>query len=532
MKSLPSLALVLNAHLPFVRKPQYSQFYEERWLFEVISETYLPLLRMFRKLELESIPFKLSMVFSPTLVAMLTDTLLCDRYIVYLESQIELAQKEKRRLSGDSALEPLATMYLDRYTRCLDEFENIHGRNILRAFDYFSKKGYIELMTTAATHAFLPLYTDIPEVIDAEIETAIVAHRLQFGKNPSGFWLPQLGWFPGLEKHLRAYNIRYTIVTTKGALLGTPLPFYGSFSPVKTPSHVAAFIRDAGATKAVWSETEGYPAHPVYRDFYRDIGYDLETSYLSEHLNGIERGYTGFKYWAITGKTDNKRPYEPAFAAAQAIAHAHEYLADRKAQGRAASFWMKDMPPLTVCPYDAELFGHWWYEGIQFLEAFFRAASRRDDEDTLNLVTLSEYLSENPNCPESEPEFSSWAEGGYAEVWLDSRNDWVHRHTRKAAEHMRELTMRFPNESGLRERILNQAAREVLLSMTSDWTLLLRSGKSSDFAERQIRESIYNFNHIYEMLSAHTVETEWLTSLEKRHNIFPNINYRVFSQKK
>jgi len=97
---------------------------------------------------------------------------------------------------------------------------------------------------------------------------------------------------------------------------------------------------------------------------------------------------------------------------------------------------------------------------------------------------------------------------------------------------MRELTIRFPNESGLRERILNQAAREVLLAMSSDWALLLRSGKSADLAAKQIRESIYNFNHIYEMLSAHTVETEWLTSLEKRNNIFPYMNYHVFAPKK
>ncbi len=267
MASPPLIALVLNAHLPFVRKPQFTQFYEERWLFEVISETYLPLLRMFRKLELENIPFKVSLVFSPTLLAMLSDSLLCERYVTYLDNQIELAEKEKNRLAGNAVFEPLANMYYDMYRRNRDEFENLHGRNITRAFDYFSKKGYIELMTTAATHAFLPIYADFPEVIDAQIETAIITHRAEFGKNPAGFWLPQLGWYKGLEKHLRAYNIKYTIVTTKGALLGTPLPFYGSFSPVMTPSHVAAFIRDAGATKAVWSETEGYPAHPVYRIF-------------------------------------------------------------------------------------------------------------------------------------------------------------------------------------------------------------------------------------------------------------------------
>jgi 1,4-alpha-glucan branching enzyme len=154
MTNLPSIALVLNAHLPFVRKPQYSQFYEERWLIEVISETYLPLLRMFRRLQFENIPFKVSMVFSPTLLAMLSDPLLCDRYVAYLDSQIELALKEKQRLAGDAVFEPLAEMYLGIYRRSRDEFESVHGRNIVRSFDYFSKKGHIELMTTAATHAF------------------------------------------------------------------------------------------------------------------------------------------------------------------------------------------------------------------------------------------------------------------------------------------------------------------------------------------------------------------------------------------
>jgi len=532
MKRAPVLALILNAHLPFVRKPQYPQYYEERWLFEVISETYLPLLRMFRKLEQERIPFKLSMVFSPTLVAMLSDVLLKNRYSAYLESQIELAKKEKARLGDDLVFAPLANLYYEMYRRSRDDFENLHGRDILRAFDYYSKKGYIELLTTAATHAFLPLYADIPEAVDAQIETAIVSHREVFGKNPQGFWLPQLGWYRELAPRLRAYSFSYTVVATRGALLGKPVPFYGSFSPIVTPSGLSVFIRDSGATKAVWSETEGYPAHSVYRDFYRDIGYDLESSYVAPHLSGVDRGFTGFKYWAVTGKTDNKRPYEPAAASAQAVAHAHDFLSERKMQARAAAYWMKDRPPLMVCPYDAELFGHWWFEGIQFLEAFFRVAARKDEEGAIRLATPSEYLAEYPDNPQSEPEFSSWAEGGYAEVWLDGRNDWVHRHTRKAAERMRELAIRFPDESGLRERILNQAAREVLLSMSSDWALLLRSGKSSDFAERQIRESIANFTHIYEMLSAHTVETEWLTSLEKRHNLFPLMNYRVFSPKK
>lgn len=531
MSTTPSLALVLNAHLPFVRKPEYDRFFEERWFFEVLTETYLPLLRMFRRLELDRVPFRLSLAISPTLLAMFTDRLLCTRYLDYLDLQIELGQKEVRRTTNDPVFAPLAKMYLEIYKRARDEFESLYGGEITRGFDYFSRKGWLELLTSGATHAFLPLYADIPEAIDAQVETAIIHHRAVFGKHPQGFWLPQLGWYRGLGEKLRAYNVTHTIVTTKGALLGTPVPFYGSFSPVRSPSGMTVFIRDAGATRAVWSATEGYPAHPLYREFYRDIGYDLDTSYVSPYLYGIEHGFTGFKYWAVTGRTEIKRPYEPAAAAAQAVVHAQEFLGDRKVQARSAAFWMHDSPPLIVCPYDAELFGHWWFEGIQFLEALFRSAARQAEDGQLRLVTLTEYLHEFPDNPESEPEFSSWAEGGYAEVWLDGKNDWVHPHVRKTIQRMRELAIRFPDQSGLRERMLNQAAREVLLAMSSDWMFLLRTGSSADFAARQIKESISNFIQIYEMLCANTVDTEWITTLEKRNNIFPYINYRIFAPK-
>lgn len=529
----PRLALVLNAHLPFVRKPEVQRFYEERWLFEAISETYLPLLRLFRRLDADRIPFRLSLAISPTLLAMLSDKLLCARFSEYLDRQLELAAAEKKRLAGDMVFFPLVQLYEDLYRQNRDDFDHLYMRNILAAFDYYYKRGKIEVLTSGATHAFLPLYQDAPQAIHAQVETAIVMHRSIFGKNPQGFWLPQFGWYPGLGEVLRDYNLRYTIVTTRGALLGKPTPFYGSFSPVKSPSGLSLFIRDAGATKAVWSETEGYPSDPVYRDFYRDIGYDLDPAIIGSCIaDGVDRGFTGFKYWAVTGKTDAKRPYEPGAAGARAVDHAHAFLADRKASARAAAFWMKDREPLIVCPYDAELFGHWWFEGPTFLEALFRAAARKHGEDDLEFVTLGDHEKQSGDHPQSEPEFSSWGEGGYAEVWLDGSNDWVHRHSHQAIARMTELTERFPNESGLRERILNQGAREALLSMSSDWPLLLRSGQSSSFATRQIEEAVGNFTRIYEMLCANTVDTEWLTSLEKKDNLFPDINYRVFAPKR
>jgi 1,4-alpha-glucan branching enzyme len=522
------LALVLNAHMPFVRRPDYPSFLEERWFFEALSETYLPLLALFRRLESDSIPFRITLAISPTLAAMLGDKILGERYIRYLDAQLAIAESEEARTRGDSDFSPLARMYADLYRRDRQDFLDEYAGDVLGALDFYYKKGRIELITTSATYAFLPAIQNMPEAVAAQIETAIVSHRKAFGKHPAGFWLPQLGWYPGLGEVLKSYNVQYTIVTTRGALLGNPTPRFGSFAPVESPRGFSVFIRDAAATSAVWSETEGYPADPEYRDFYRDIGFDLSAEYLAPILEESQhRIYTGFKYWAVTGKTDQKRPYDPFAAAIKAAQHAAQFLADRRTSAERARQFM-DRPPVMVCPFDAELFGHWWFEGIVFLESLFREAARGD----LRLVSLGDYLHEHPSSQVSIPEFSSWGDGGYAEVWLDGSNDWIYRHVHKLVERMSELAERFPDESGLRERILNQAAREVLLAMCSDWALLIRAGRSSSFARRQIEDAVANFNRIYDMLCSNTVGTEWLTRLEKRNNLFPMMNYRIFRRKR
>jgi 1,4-alpha-glucan branching enzyme len=523
------LALVLNAHLPFVRRPDYPRFLEERWLFEALSESYLPLLRLFRRLDEEMLPFRLTLAVSPTLEAMLGDKLLAERYIAYLETQLALVAAEEARVGKDPAFGPLVRMYSDLYRADLEDFDTLYSGDVLGALDYYYKRGRVELITSGATHAFLPMYRTLPEAVSAQVETAIVSHRRAFGKHPAGFWLPQLGWYPGVGEILKSYNVQYSVVATRGALLGDPVPLRGSFAPVQSRSGLLVFVRDAGATHSVWSETEGYPGDPAYREFYRDIGFDLGSDYLAPFLGeGGTRTFTGFKYWAVTGRTADKHPYDHAAAAARAGEHAAAFLADRRAAAAAARPLM-DRPPLMVCPYDAELFGHFWFEGVEWLEALFRLAAR---EPELRLLTLGEYQRLYPDAQVSEPEYSSWGDGGYGEVWLDGSNDWLYRHAFKAAERMTELAERFPDESGLRERILNQAAREVLLAMCSDWALLMRAGRSSAFARGQVEDAISNFGRIYEMLCSNTVGTEWLTRLEKRNNLFPAINYRIFRKKR
>lgn len=520
------ILFMLHAHLPFVRHPEYPSFLEENWLFEAISETYLPLLRVMDRLEGEGVPFKISMSISPTLCSMLTDELLQERYITHLEQLLELAEKELTRTKGDDDFHPLAEMYRELYKSNYEDFTEKYERNILRGFDYYYKRGRIELLTTAATHAFLPLYELYPETVNAQIEVAADLHTELFGKAPKGFWLPECGYYPGLEKLLERHGFRYFFAASHGVLFADKRPAAGVYRPVQCRNGVSAFGRDLYSANAVWSASEGYPADYSYRDFYRDIGYDLPMDYIAPyiHSDGI-RIPTGFKYHAITGDTDKKQPYRPERAQQTVEDHAENFVYTQKQlQDRIGP--LLDSDPVVACPYDAELFGHWWFEGPQWIEAVMRKLA---DEDTLELATPSEYLKETGELQTVSPSFSSWGNKGYSEVWLEGANDWIYRHLHKAIERMIELAERFPDESGLKERALNQAAREVLLSQASDWPFIMHARTNVTYAERRIRQHIYNFTSIYDSLSGGAVSTEWLTTLERRHNLFPDLNYRVFS---
>jgi len=520
------LCLVFHAHLPFVRHPEYESFLEENWLFEAISESYLPLLRVMNKLKEDSIPFKLTFSISPTLASMLSDELLQKRYINHLKKMQDLAAREADRTKRDSHFKPLALMYKELLEANYYDFTEVYKKNILKGFKALEKEGYLEIITSSATHAFLPLYDQYPQVVEAQINTAVISHGRLFGKEPTGFWLPECGYYPGVEKHLKANNLHYFFTAAHGTLFSPSRPKYGVYAPLCCNNGVHFFGRDLQSSSAVWSGQDGYPGDATYRDFYRDIGFDLSLDYIRPYIHeGDIRIFTGFKYYAITGKTNQKKPYNREEAAAKVREHAENFLYQRTMQVKRLSRLMK-RPPIVVSPYDAELFGHWWFEGPQWLDHLIRFSAEQQE---VEMITPSEYLKLYPENQIGQPSYSSWGNRGYAEVWLDSSNDWIYRHIHKAIERMTELAIRFPEEKGLKKRTLNQAAREVILAMASDWPFIMKNGTTVPYAVRRVKEHLHNFNRIYENLCRNTVNTEWLTSIEKKNNVFPDIDYLIFS---
>lgn len=521
--------LVLHSHLPLVRHPEYESFLEERWFFEALSETYLPLLRVMKNLERQEIPFPLTMTFSPTLSFMLQDRFLMDRYRTYLEKNVLLAEQEVERTIGSPREHRMAQFYHHRYTTDLMEITDVYNGNVLQEFGRLARQGSIEIMATAATHCFLPNYRNYPEIVELQVALGMETHERYFGEPPRGFWLPECGYYEGLDTILERCGVRYVVGAAHGVLFGTPSPENGTYAPITTPAGISMFPRDVYTATWVWSSDQGYPADPVYRDFYRDIGYDLPLDYVRPfiHLDDI-RIDTGFKYHAITGDTEEKELYDLDAAALRVQEHARDYYQRQRSHSERLSEALPGCPVITS-PFDTELFGHWWFEGPQWLEALFRHAheeetARRSDHFRFTMPTG--YLLEHGTAGTLAPVFSSWGSRGYAEVWLDGSNDWIYPHVHQAIERMAELVHRFPGESGLKERALNQAAREVLLAMASDWPFIMNAHTVVTYAERRVKEHLYNFTRVYESLSQRAMGTEWLTWLEKKHPLFDSLDYR------
>ena len=529
------LALILHAHLPFVRHPEHPEFLEEDWLYEAITETYIPLVQMLEGLVADGVPFQLTMSLTPPLCSMLRDPLLQERYIRYLDRAIDLARREVDRTQHDSRLNSLARFYLDRFSACRCLFVDEWKRDLVAVFARFQELGVLEIITCAATHGFIPLMENYPDAVRAQIFLARDHYRECFGRDPQGIWLPECGYVAGIDKILAEANLRWFVIDSHGLMFGSPRPRYAIYSPCYTPAGPAAFARDRESSRQVWSQEDGYPGDPAYRDFYRDIGYDLPESDLAGFLGktGL-RKFSGIKYHRITGQTPEKDVYNRAWAEGAADAHAGHFL-DSRIKQIEQLLQNTNIDPIVVSPYDAELFGHWWFEGPEFLNLFIRKAAY--DQKTFRMVTPSRYLAQHPTQQLVVPSASSWGHKGYWEVWLDESNSWIYPHLHMAARRMTELATEFAALDGsklppLAERALRQLARELLLAQSSDWAFLMKTGTARNYASKRTKDHILRFTRLYDQVRGRNIDEKFLANCEWRDNLFPDLEWRYYARQK
>ena len=525
--SLGYLALVLHAHLPFVRHPESDFVLEEEWLFEAITETYIPLLTMFDGLKRDGIDFKMTMSMTPPLVAMLKDPLLQERYDEHLATLEELTEQEIERNEHSGHLKYLAEYYANEFNHTRQVWEDLKG-DLISGFKQYVDSNNLDIITCGATHGYLPLMKMYPEAVWAQLKVAVESHEENFGRAPTGIWLPECAYYEGLERMVADVGLRYFLTDGHGILYARPRPRFGAYAPIYTETGVAAFGRDHESSQQVWSSKVGYPGASEYREFYRDLGWDAEYDYIKPYImpNG-QRKNVGIKYHKITGKNlglSDKDWYDPYWAREKAAEHAGNFMHNR-GQQIANLHGMMQRQPIVISPYDAELFGHWWYEGPWFIDYLFRKTWF--DQDTYEMTHLADYLRGNPTQQVCRPSQSSWGYKGFHEYWLNETNAWVYPHLHKAAERMIELARREPVDE-LEWRALNQAARELLLAQSSDWAFIMRTGTMVPYAVRRTRSHLLRFDKLRDDILADKIDSGWLEKVEEIDNIFPNVNYRVY----
>jgi 1,4-alpha-glucan branching enzyme len=569
-KILGGFTFVLHSHLPYViahgKWPHGMD-----WLNEASAETYVPLLNVLNELVREGYSPKMTIGISPVLCEQLADESFKSEFSSYLEEKLVAAdhdiqefEKHKREL-----MLRLARMWKDYYGRIRSDFENTYHRDIVGQFKKLQDAGHIEIMTCAATHGYLPLLSQDTSV-QAQVKQAVESYTRFFGKQPRGIWLPECAYRPrykwappvetslgmkpylrkGIEEFLSENQIDYFIVDSAllkgGKAIGVYVnrfealkTLWGQFEREyvprevdvdKTPREVylvgtegkkpvAIFTRDPDTGLQVWSGEWGYPGDGNYLDFHK------------KHFPG------GHRYWKITSaKSDlaDKLEYYPDDAQKRVPENAGHFKGLIKSL--LSEYHEKTGKQGIVCaPYDSELFGHWWFEGTEFLKLVLKYVA---DDPEIELTTCSRFLDQaKPTQVISIPE-GSWGEGGYHYIWLNKWTEWTWKHIYEDEARMQRLVQEFGETKDEKlVNILKQLARELLLLQASDWQFLISTWSARDYAELRLTEHHQNFVRLAEMAEKYgrgewVDPGEWafLGDTEARDSLFKNVEYKWFGK--
>jgi len=517
-------SLVLHAHLPFVRHPEQVGLLEEDWLFEAVIESYVPLFSRLEDLAAEGVPFSLSLSLSPTLIALLDDALLRKRFQLHLDKLLLLAhaQKQNARTNIDTSI---ASHDLFRLEQIRDRLR-AWNHDVLTPVRALQNSDRIDVLACAATHALLPLISN-EGGRRAQVRAGIAATTRAMGKRPRGFWLPECGFDHGVDAVLVAEGVEFSFLDAHALVRAEPRAEGSAHRAFRTPAGLVVFPRDPNTAEAVWSADHGYPGHPAYREFHRDLGNEADYDYIRPylHADGVRRPL-GIKRHRVTGKgipLDQKALYDPEGAQIQARQHAKQFVSDRVQQARLLT---EDASSITAC-FDAELFGHWWFEGPVFLEAVVRGVA--DNSSALALTTPARLVSGRQRLQTICPEPSTWGFEGHNRAWLAPKNAWLYRYQHWAEAEMKRLAPRARGRGGLLERTARQAARELLMMQSSDWAFMISTGASESYPTRRFKDHFLSFKLLLESINNKQLDERTVSARESRTPLFHNLDLRSWS---
>lgn len=521
------LVIILKASQDFIRHtsqdiksnaPVLNSF------FESITNFYIPILNMLDSIKLKN-NGKLSMVLPPVLCSLLTDNEIKSLYLDWLSKKIELGKKELERNSENKNIQEIVKRNLEKIYQTKSDFEEKYNSDLISAFAKNKKEGKLELLATCATDIFIPHYAETKEVISAQIECGLTAYRQYFGEIPEGFWLPELGYYPGVEKLIKAYGFSYTVLDSRAFLLAKKMPTKGIFYPVRTENSLVVFSNCTELDDKIFDE-KGYISNENYLNSNKDIGFELKMEELSPFMEIDSVRYsTSYKYFNKSSSSEsNLYNFEKASEQAKIDATDFAKTIKTKLDKVEKCIPESDFINLFYCLELDSLKN--WDESILWLKNFLESC----DSNNLELSGGTELIKNQYSLEKFEPYYSAKGDG-YGEEFLNGNTSWMMRYIKKASERIVDLADRFPNDTGLKTRLLNLGAKELLMAQSVGLIKMINSCDNPDFAERRFKESIRAFTSVFDSLGSNTVSTEWLTTIEMQDSIFPWMNYKVFAKK-
>ncbi|HID64208.1 MAG TPA: DUF1957 domain-containing protein [Anaerolineae bacterium] len=550
-----AFTFVLHSHLPYVRKAGRWPHGEEM-VHEAVAETYIPLLNALYELKNEGYEPRLTIGLTPILLEQLADGDVLAHFELYLQEKLTLieADIERHEEASHDHLLYLARFYHDWYRGILQAFQERFSRDLVSAFGHLQDEGNLDIVTSAATHGYLPLM-ERDSTVHGQLAVGVGTYRRHFGRAPRGIWLPECGYRPaywhdgrykpGLEEFLAQWELDYFFTDTHvieggrmvGKVAGDVVGPYGglpkrklvvrtderpeaekgtTFRPYYVrAAEVAVYGRDEATGLQVWSAAHGYPGDFLYREFHR------------------KDDQSGLQYWRITGADvdlGSKEFYDPHHAFNKVQEHADHFvhLVVERLLGYHAE---SGQTGIILSAYDTELFGHWWFEGVAWLKEVLRQLSINPD---VELTTAGDYLETYPPHEVISLPESSWGAGGGHWTWLNPQTEWMWPLIHHAERRMEQLVERYPQAEGEMLGVLNQAARELLLLEASDWPFLVSTGQAREYASSRFQQHLARFNHLAAIADAGVVSEEdrrFLSTIAELDNPFPEIDYRVFKER-
>ncbi|HYK82210.1 MAG TPA: 1,4-alpha-glucan branching protein domain-containing protein [Gemmatimonadales bacterium] len=529
--------LALHSHLPYVlhhgRWPHGSD-----WLCEAAVDSYLPLLEQLQGLAASGTPAPVTIGFTPVLANQLASPAFARELEAFFDQREGAVNEAPAALaaSGDAALLPLVTFWKSRLRRLRDLFQSV-DRDIVAAFRRLQDAGRLEIIGSAATHGYLPLLAR-DESIRLQLAVGRREHRRLFGRDPVGCWLPECAYRPrtgrrrGMEEELAAAGFRYFFTDAHLAQAGEPLGAYGEVplgaerfdaerpdtpaqpaaravrspyrayrvTPPSAKRGVAVFVRDPRSSMQVWSRHHGYPGDEWYLEFHKI------------------RWPEGLKLWRVTGPEVDlgaKRPYEPAAALGRAGEHARHFA------HLLAGIGGERGAGVVVAPFDTELFGHWWFEGVDFLAGVYRELCHHPG---VRPATASQHLADHAPRVALRLAEGSWGVNGDHTMWLNDRTAWTWQRLRALEGAFWAAAPRALASPAARPA-LAQAARELLLAQASDWQFMISTGAVPDYAERRFTLHCDDAERLLTTLTsgASGDGTTLAAELERRDGLFPQV---------